>query len=304
MKRSIALFCVACLLLTGTIALAEDDAPRPWTPISANFGPAGTGVKPGMFSITDSFLAGDSDGVRKYSHKLNDTADVNRYLNVIKLRYGIMPGLDVRTATPIYSMHIDRATGSDRTNYGYGDTTVQLHKILLNQDQGDPLFLAADLGVVLPTGSVGEHSVNGIGSSAWGGVAGLGATYFLGSNRFDMEVQYALFDEGAKSFEKGDRFRWNAGYAYALNKMWDIGVESCYEWNAETELHGVGQKDQSTEWYYGPKVVFKYQPWGLNLGADVMLPAYRWYQNAKQGSDDYRVEFKLTKAFDIGTLFN
>jgi hypothetical protein len=119
-----------------------------------------------------------------------------------------------------------------------------------------------------------------------------------------MEVQYATFSEGAKSFQKGDRIRWNSAYTYAINKLWDVGAEALYERNAETKLGGTGQKDMSSELYFGPKVVFKYQPWGLNMGVDAMMPGYRWYQNNKSGSDDYRLEFKITKAFDIGTFFN
>jgi hypothetical protein len=309
MKRSTFILCALLLALAAAPAFAADDAvkqtsvPRPWTPLTANFGPGGTGLPVGLFTITDNILSSDGAGTRKYDKLVNSVVDTERFLNVIKLRYGIADGLDIRTATPVYNIHMDQHKTSDRTNYGVGDSTVQVRKVLLNQDKGSPLFLALDLGVILPTASVGPHSVNPIGNAAWGGVMGLGATYFLGSNRFDAEVNYAGFTEGAKNYEKGDRFRANIGYAYALNQYWDVGVEGAYEANAKSTLNDVKQRDMSSEFYAGPKLVYNYKPWGLNAGVDVLLPVYRWYQSNKSGSDDFKAELKITKGFNIGSLF-
>lgn len=310
MRRALFMLCALFLALTAVPAFAADEAakqspvPRPWTPLTANFGPGGTGLPVGLFTVTDNILGSDGAGTRKYGKLVNSTVDTERFLNVIKLRYGIADGLDIRTATPVYNIHIDQHKTSDRTNYGVGDSTVQLRKVLLNQDKGDPLFLAFDLGVILPTASVGPHSVNPIGNAAWGGVVGLGASYFLGSSRFDAEVNYAGFTEGAKDYEKGGRIRANIGYAYALSHQWDIGVEGAYEANAQSRLKDVKQRDMSSEFYAGPKVVYKYKPWDLHVGADVLLPVYRWYQSNKSGSDDFKAELKITKGFNIGSFFD
>ncbi|WP_415519087.1 MAG: transporter [Desulfovibrio aminophilus] len=302
---------LAVLGLLASAAGAADEAaqkpapaPRPWAPMAANFGPSGSAIPAGLLAVGGNFQYGESEHVRKYGDELNRNAETQKYLEVVKVRYGILPGFDIRTATPVYNIHIDSKTGPDRTNYGIGDTTVLLHSVILNQDKGDPFYLAVDYGGVVPTASVGDHSVNAIGNDAWGLVGGIGATYFLDSHRFDMEANYSTFTEGAHNFTKGDRVRWNAGYAYAINKMWDIGVESCFEWNDETELNGAKQKDASYEWYAGPKAVFKYQPWGVNVAVAGMLPVDRWYQNTKVGSDDYRFELKIMKFFDVGTFFD
>lgn len=311
MRRLLQAFAVLAVLgLLASVAWAAGDdakpapAPRPWAPMTVNFGPCGSGMPPGLLAVGGNFLYGESDGMRHYDSKLNDSVTSTKNMEVIKTRYSFMPGTDVRTATPIYSVHLDRSPASDFTSYGVGDTTILFHTVLLNQDQGAPLYLAVDYGGIVPTASVGNYSNNAIGNDAWGLMGGVGITYFLESHRFDMEVNYATFSEGAKNFKKGDRIRWNTGYAYAINKMWDVGVESYFEWDDQTELSGTRQKDTCYEWYAGPKAVWKYQPWGVNIGVAGMLPVNRWYQANKAASDDYRFELKIMKFFDIGTLFN
>ena len=171
-------------------------------------------------------------------------------------------------------------------------------------ERGDPLSVALDFGGVLPTGSVGEHSSNAAGNSAWGFVGGLGATYFYEANRFDTEINFATFTEGAKDYEKGNRVRWNLGYAYALNDHWDIGAEATWEMGDESKYQGQGQKNAYVEWYAGPKATFKYKPWKLNVGLIAQAPIHRWYEGNKIGSDDYRFSLKLMKAFNFNKLFD
>ncbi len=292
--------CLCALLvfwITGTAFAEEGVAPRPWGSVSSTFGPCGMGFPQYKLAVGGNLVYGTSDNVRRHSEKGSSDTKVTQFSQALKFRYGILPGLDVRTATPFYSIHIDNSNKADRTNYGMGDTAVVFHQVLLNQGAGSAFNLAVDLGGVVPTASVGEHSVNGIGNDAWGAIAGIGATYFLGSNRFDTEVNVATFTEGAKEYQKGDRFRWNLGYAYAINELWDIGAESTYERNDETELRGQRQNDASEEWYVGPKVMFKYSPWNTNVGVIAKFPVQRWYQNTKAGSDDVRFEFKLIKTF-------
>lgn len=291
------------LLLFVGAAHAGETAPRPWGAVSSTFGPCGMGVPAGVFAIGGNILYGESDGVWRHEKRLNGNTETTKFNQVLKMRYGLVEGLDIRTATPHYNIHLDQKTGSDRTNYGIGDTTVLLHKSLLNQDQGDPLFLGLDFGGVAPTASVGEHSADALGNDAWGAILGLGATWFQDSHRFDLEVNYATFSEGAKDYAKGDRLRWNTGYAYALSGMWDLGVESSYEWNAASELHDKGQHNSGTEWFVGPKLTFNYKPWQLHTGVAVKLPVYRWYEGTKVGSDDYRLEMKIIKAFKFESLF-
>lgn len=299
----------AALLLAQLVpALAADGdapAPQPWGPIQSTAGPAGTQIPAGVLAVGGNIVHGESDGTRKFSKHWNGSVDTEKWTELVKLRYGIMQNLEVRTSTPVYNVHTTTtATGSGRDNYGVGDTTVLFHSLLMDQKKGAPFSIGIDYGGILPTASVGSHSVNAIGNDAWGWMGGLGATWFYGSNRFDTEVNYATFYEGAKNFKKGDRARWNMSYSYALNQMWDIGAEANYERNDKTRLNDVMQKDAGEELYAGAKAVFKYAPWGTNVGLLASKPLYRWYQGVKPGSDDYRFDLKLIKTFNIGTLFD
>jgi hypothetical protein len=295
------------LLSTSGLALADDEAPAPkaWAPMQSAAGPAGTSFPAGMFAVGGNIVNGESDGTHRHSKFWNDATDTSKWTEIVKLRYGILDNLDIRTSTPFYNIHTNTvATGVGRDNYGIGDTAVLLHSLIMDQRKGAPFSIGIDYGGIVPTGTVGPHSVNAIGNSAWGWMGGVGATYFLGSNRFDTEVNYTTFYEGAKDFKKGDRMRWNASYAYALNGMWDLGFETNYEHNDQTELKDVKQKDASDELYGGPKLVFKYAPWGTNVGLLASKPLYRWYQGTKSGSDDYRFDLKLIKTFDVGKIFD
>lgn len=297
---------LGCLLvaLLAVTAQAEEKTPVAWGGVGSTFGPCGMGFPSGALAVGGNVVFGKSDGIRNGDQRINGNAKTTKINEVFKTRYGIMEGLDIRTATPIYNVHIERANSSNRETYGIGDTAILLHKTVLSQKAGDPLSVAFDFGGVVPTGSVTEHSSNSAGNDAWGLIGGVGATWFTGANRFDTEVNVATFTEGAKDYEKGNRFRWNAGYAYALSDRWDIGVESSWEMNDESRSYGRGNQDAFVEWYTGPKVAFKYAPWKLNAGLLATVPVHRWYEGNKVGSDDFRIQFKLVKVFNLGSLFD
>jgi hypothetical protein len=270
--------------------------------LSANFGPAGTGIKPGLFTVTDNFMFGESSDVRKYGHHLNDSVETERTLNVIKFRYGIMDGLDIRTATPIYNIHLDRANGSDQTNYGYGDTTVQLRKILLNQDKGDPLYLALDMGVVLPTGSVGRYTVNAIAAVPGGWWPALEPpTSWIQSVRHG--VQYASFPEGVQEFSEMRPHRWNSAYTMPSTCSGTMGAEALYE---RTPRPNSAHRPEGHEFgtLRSAPSRLQYPALGPEHGRGRPYARLRLYQNNTSGSDA-TPEFKITKAFDIDTrIFN
>lgn len=282
-----------------TPALAEE-APKPITPISGPFGPSGTGFPVKKFAAVLNYRHIETDGVRHHGDEVNDNVKLTKDVFILKTRYGILPGLDVRTATPLYTVKRENHV-TDSTDYmnWIGDTTVILKKQFLNQAAGDPLSFALDLGAVFPTANVDSKSSDFIGNDAWGGLVGLGFTYALGSNRFDQEFNFATFTEGAHDYRKPNRFRCNTSWAYALNNNFDIGVESLVEWNDESEKNGARQGDSKLEWYAGPKFVFKYKPWAFNLGTAITFPVKRWYEGSAP-SDEYRFEVKVIKLFDLG----
>lgn len=302
MKKLLPFFTIIFLLSASNI-FAGNDSYRPGGTYSAACATGGTTIKAGTFSVADSFVVGESNGRRHYGYHYDDSQDTKSYNNLLKLRYGIIDGLDVRTITPFYSARTDKATGSDRTNYGVGDTGVLFDIRMLNQDKGDPIYLAFHLGGYVPTGSVGEHSINAMGDAAWGEIASIGATYFFGHNRLDMDIRYDMWEEGAKNWERGDRFRLGQHYAYALSENWDIGIESLFEHDQETKSHGVGQNDSCTEWYVGPKIAYKIKEYNMSVGFVPMFPVYRWYESPKS-SNDIKMQLTVKKSFDIGTIFD
>ncbi|MEZ7196309.1 transporter [Pseudodesulfovibrio karagichevae] len=297
---------LGCLVLALLVvsAHAEETTPVAWGGVGSTFGPCGLGVPAGLLAVGGNVVFAKSNGVWESDSRVNGKVKTTKLNEIFKTRYGLMKGLDIRTATPIYNVHMDKTNAANRDVYGIGDTCVLLHKTLLSQKAGAPLSVGMDFGGIVPTASVSEHSSDFVGNDAWGVMGGLGGTYFLGANRFDSEVNYATFTEGAHDYRKGNRLRWNLGYAYALSDLWDLGAESSWEMSDESAIEGVGQRDAYVEWYAGPKVVFKYKPWNLNAGLVAKVPVHRWYESNKVGSDDFRLECKIIKAFNLNALFD
>jgi len=280
---------------------ASAQVPRPAAPISAPFGPCGEGFPVGRAATILNYLHSESDGVRLGGNEINDNIENSKNMYTIKLRYGIAPGWDIRSTTPLYEIETKNKITNQTTNKrGIGDTPIALHRVLFDQSKGDPLYIAFDWAIVLPTAHVDSSSLDAIGNRAWGIGAGLGLTwYFAGSSqRLDQELSYISFAEGARNFEKPDSFRANTSYAYAINEYVDIGVESLFEYNPPSHTNGISNQDRKHEWYAGPKVMFKHKGLGMFLGFLATFPIDRDYDKASP-SDGYRFEFKLIKGFNL-----
>lgn len=293
--------CLLCSLLsTGPVVAADEavpPAPKAFGGVGAAWGPAGEGMPVGKFAALLNYTYAETDGVRLHGDELNDNVELTKNVGVVKFRYGIAPGLDIRSATPIYDVKKEVRSTNDTDHYGWlGDTAIALHKVVMNQANKDPFSLAFDLGIVLPTADGGKNNNDYTGNQAWGAGGGVGLTYFLGSNRFDQELYYYTFTEGKHDYRKPDMFRCLTGWAYAFNTTFDLGVESYVGWDGESEKYDREQSDAKWEWYIGPKVVFKHKETGTTLGALVTLPAYRDY-GSPTPSDAFRFEIKLAKVF-------
>jgi len=286
-----------CLLFqTPNFCAAEEGAasPRPVGAVTVNGGPGGMSVPTGKFIGVLNYRYAEKDNWYHYSVAC-DGADREAvsHTMVTKFRYGIAPGWDVRTATPFASTEARLDGECDNYIGGIGDTLVILRHQFMAQKKGAPVSLAWDLGVNTPTGEVGEGK---IGSGAWGGMAGLGATYMFGSHRIDGDVNYLVYTEGAHDTRKGDRFRANAHYAYAVNSLLDLGVEANYEWLQENRRDGKGLNNDIKTLYVGPKFNLKFKEYGMTFGGALLGAAYR--ESQKQTlTEDWRMEFKLVKVF-------
>ncbi len=303
MKMSKLLIPVSLLALgssvTASWAAEAASAPQPVGPVIAAFGPAGTSIPPGKFPVVLNYCYAESDGVRKGANEINENIKLNKNLFTFKLRYGIIPGLDVRTATPIYDIEKENRLQNSDTHQGtFGDTSVTLHKQIMDQAKNAPFSFAVDVGMIFPTSNVSDRSNDALGNNAWGTGGGIGLTYFNGSHRIDQELNFYTFTEASHSYRKANRFRSNTAWGYAANSYFDIGAESLFEWNGETEKSGKGQNDEKNEWYAGPKVTYKCKPGGFTAGVAAMFPMARWYE-ANTPSDGYRIEVRLTKSFDL-----
>lgn len=292
-----------CLLLSlpgAPVRGAESDA-RPGGLVSASFGPAGLGLPVGRLVTTLHYKFMETDGVRYHRDELNDNGKLTKHIGIVKLRYGLAPGLDIRSSIQVYDIERrNRKTGETDNLGSVGDATLSLHAVLLDQGRGAPFSLAVDTAAVLPTASVSDKSVDSLGNRAWGAGFGVGFTRFMRSHRFDQEFHYFTFTEGEHDYRNPDRLRCNTAWTWALNKYVDVGVESLFEWNGESERNNQRRDDSKREWYVGPKLSFKHQPTAINAGVLIGYPVYRWYENPKgTPSDGYRFEIKLSKVFDL-----
>jgi hypothetical protein len=269
----------------------------PWGPVSATSGSAGMGFPEGKLSASLNYRFIEADGMYLHDDKINDAVEVTKNIGIMKLRYGIVPGLDIRTCTPFYNVSVEKMSlGTEITKDGIGDSMAVLHKVIMNQRKGDALNVALDLGAVLPTATVDSNTLDFTGNQAWGVFTGVGFTYTKVFHRIDQEFNYAAFSEGEHDYQKPMRFRCNTTYAYALNSMFDMGVESSFEWNDESKEYGEEMGDSYNEWFAGPKIAMKFKKYGVFTGLGVMFPVSYDY-DASSTSDSYRLEFKICKVF-------
>jgi len=298
MRRKILsnLLLVCCLILANVSSSAAQNAtaPVPAGPVGVNHGAGGLGFPVGKFCAVANYRYAHKD--QWYLHTSDEDGpdrEVFSHNILFKTRYGIAEGWDVRTATPFLLNTIEADGRNDAWSGGLGDTTAILHNQFASQKKGAPLNLAWDLGIVVPTGEVGS---NNIGSGAWGGLVGLGATWIGGGHRLDTDMSYLVYTEGYKDVTKGDRLRINAHYAYALSTRLDLGLEGYYEWTQEDEAGGDDLGNDAKTLYAGPKFNLKFPEYGVTFGGAVLGAAYREYEK-KSLTEDWRAEFKLIKLF-------
>lgn len=294
-------FLTVLFLFSPLNSRAEEESQSvvPGSPVNAVSGSAGLPFPEGVLSATINYRYAETEGLYLGNDKQNNNVERTKNIGVLKFRYGILPGFDVRTCTPFYTMNFkNNSTGSDLDRDGVGDTSVVFHKELLNQKKGAPFFMSADIGGFLPTANVDSETVDSMGNQAWGGLLGLGFTWIHGAQRIDQEFNYATFTEGEDDYRHPQRYRANTTWTMAMNPTLDIGLESTWEYDGESEVDGEGMDNATQEWYAGPKVGFRISRWKMYIGSAVMFPVYRDY-DATTPSDEYRLEVKVVKNFKL-----
>ena len=184
------------LSLLGVPALADEakqPVPRVGQVVIESMGPASGTIPKGKLATIVNYIHADKhtwykNGSR-HTAKYPFNKGTQRNLHdrfVLKMRYGLGDGYDVRFATPIvmnnFRAHSTLTPNSVSSKNGIGDTTFVLHKQFLSQREGSPVDMAWDLGVWTPTGGTSD---DGVGTGAWGAMAGLGVGHaFDGGRRF------------------------------------------------------------------------------------------------------------------------
>ena len=221
---------------------------------------------------------------------------IEQFVNVFKIRYGITDRLEVRTATPYINAEIkNRRAGGDWRG-GLGDTTLMLRYGLKKRTEGSPFSLAADLGVTLPTGHVGDKDKY-LATNAFSVIMGGGFSWVDANQRVDLDGRYAAYAEGAHGIKPGDFTLFHAHYAYALSGNFDAGLEGYFRRDWATEVNGKNQHDAFSEAYIGPKIQVKVPELAyMMMGAAVLFPLYR-ESDAPRFSTDARYEFSILFAF-------
>ena len=227
------------------------------------------------------------------------------------MRYGLGDGYDVRFALPVvmnnFRAHSTLTPNGVSSKNGVGDTTFVLHKQFISQREGAPVDVAWDLGVWTPTG---DTSDDGVGTGAWGLMAGVGIGHaFDGGRQFvEGEVMYLYRGVGHSSrTDVSDVFRLNGRYVYALSRRWDMGLESQFEYNTPSYRYGHSNHDASTTWFAGPSVTLKLPEYNASLGVSAQFSLYQDYDALYPPNTDYptaaslgerwKLEAKLAVAF-------
>ena len=83
----------------------------------------------------------------------------------------------------------------------------------------------------------------------------------------------------------------------------DIGLESQYAFNMESEVNSKGMNDQSVVWMAGPAVMFKIPQYKMSAGLSFQFALYQDYDAKRIVSDiDYPAAGSLGEEWRIETL--
>lgn len=305
-------------------ALPNKKGPKPVGPVNMSTGtvfPKGklaTSLKYIYFDKGDLYN-GSTSKTGKYNGKYS------RWQHTMKLgiRYGLFDNFDVRAMIPFHFKGVKRraAVGkpaeTTRTDYneGLGDIVLMGRYGLLTQRKGDPFSLSIGAGIKLPTGDSDlknetpfnkqyEYMGPGfqLGTGSWDPKFEIGATYMFGRSRLDAHCMLTLPSEGDHELRKGDNFKYNLGYGYALNDLIDLelelnGVYADKNHNAGIEMDNTGGHTM----YLTPGVHFKFGK-GYNVCLATPIVVYRDL-NADPDTDKYAIGEDMRVVFKIGACF-
>ena len=83
----------------------ESQSVVPGSPVNAVSGSAGLPFPKGVLSTTINYRYAETGGLYLGNDKQNNNVERTKNIGVLKFRYGILPGFDVRTCTSFYNMN-------------------------------------------------------------------------------------------------------------------------------------------------------------------------------------------------------
>jgi len=238
---------------------------------------------------------------------------------------GLFENFEARIMVPFWDKVVKRKAGNPPASVGkdsvsgLGDVVVMGRYALMSQRKGDWINLAFGAGLKLPTGDADHkngppfsnaHKYVGpggqLGTGSWDPKFELGATKFVGRSRFDTHFMLTIPGDGAHGSRKGNQFKYNLGYGYALNKYFDVELElNGVEQKQHTYDHELARSTGGHTIYVTPGIHWKMaEKCHLSLGVPVVV--YRNLngysaspdRNSRYGlGEDYQVVTRLAFSF-------
>lgn len=309
---------------TRISTLPNKKEPKPIAPINMS---TGTVFKKGKLATSLKYIYFDKEdlynGSSNVAGKYNGKYDRWQHTLQLGMRYGLFDDFDVRVMVPFHFRGVSRRsavgkpaeTERDDTNDGLGDIVLMGRYALLSQREGDPFSLAVGAGIKTPTGDSGKTNAEPfnktykymgpgfqLGTGSWDPKFELGATYMFGRSRLDSHFLLTLPTEGDHGLRKGDNFKYNFGYGYALSDLLDLELEINGIYSDQNSNDGAIVKNTGGHTVYlTPGIHFKFGK-GLNAGLAVPIVAYRDL-NANEDADQYSIGEDFRVVFKLGASF-
>lgn len=244
------------------------------------------------------FVAREQILVRERERPDDATVEVNVLISV--LGYGVTPDLAVFGVLPLLDKTLTPPTGPKRSTEGQGDLTLFGRYTLWREDMpGRTARIAALGGVIAPTGDDDDRDNQGRlprpfqnGTGAWGGLAGIVATWQTLDYQLDGQLVYRGFGSD-EAYRPGDVYRFDISLQYRLwPKTLTRGTPGFLYALIEANviqldrdvLSGARLDTGGTQWFLTPGIQYVTKRWIVEGG--VQLPVEQ-DRNGNAFADEY-----------------
>ncbi len=233
------------ILLSSSLLATSVFGSQNIVPLANINGNTGNVVPSGMIKIGVLNELCSKDTAYNGDSEVSDNKHRSMKVNVtkIKAKYGLGNGFELRGIVTYKKKEFSATHPKTNkvyinNNKGLGDSLLLAKYEILNQKQGDGIFLSVGLGVKLPTGSTNKtfstvakplggdtFSIMQLGSGSTDYLGEIGLTKILNNSRVDTHIIYTQTTEGDNNYQFGDSLKWNIGYTYAVTSKLGIQLE-------------------------------------------------------------------------------